>query len=621
MKIAMKGILGALLMGLAYLAVQWWTLPGKAETLRLASTVHFNVEKRLDEKVVKLTGNGPEFSLNTSLEKFPAVLVDAVIASEDRRFHAHGTGYKLAKFAQALLNCSISVATGHSMRGCPGNSTITQQVARLLLIGNVRTPGRKLSELIWAIKMERLLTKEQILQIYLNRVPLGGRIYGFDMAARQYFGKYVSQVDLPQAALLVASVRRPSANWERNPAATIHRANIVLDAMTRHGFLAGPLQIASDYSVERGPVLLSRPFFGHIWSWLRPRVEQILSAHPAGVYKVNTSINAEVQIYAQRSIRTVTQSLQHSNIPASQGAVMVMRPSGNVLAMIGGADNSRQSRYFNRAIPVRGLRCRPPASLMKLVLYTAALERGIALGDLIDATPFEFEDAAGKIYRPDNHDGKVYSMISLLEAYVHSVNTAAVRLLAETVRFEKWFEVAGRFGLPVDRFPRELGLALGQPAVCMVDMIRAYAIVASGGFDSRPQAILELVDGRGRVVFETEHESKRIFSRSVMRNMQYLSTQVIQRGTGVLAKKNLSGVVIGGKTGTSDGFLDAWFIGYTKDLVVGVWIGNDMPTAMPQTYGGNSSALVFNQLMSYLLKHTSVVDREPEKTQHLALSH
>lgn len=599
-----------------FFGVQWDELPDKQQTLSMGSAVHFNVRKKSDnDSTVYQTGNSAEYSLNISLSNMSDHLVDAVVASEDRHFFERGSAYMVARSVQALVTCVKSGSILLHPNQCAGNSAITQQLAKILWIGRNRSLARKIKELFWAVKMEAVLSKEEILELYLNRIPLGSGVYGVEMAARRYFSKPSSNLSLEEAAIIVASVRRPSVNWANDKAGTIRRANIVLDSMYRHGFIAQPIKVPQNLKPGSGQLSLNRPFLGHAWQWLKPRIEQALVDEPAGYYKVYTSINAEVQIYAEKSIRLRTQALRSSGIPASQGAVIVMKTSGQVLAMVGGADKSNASRFINRAIPVKGLHCRPPASLLKVVLYTAALELGLSLDHVLDASPFESIDSNGKVYRPQNHDGNTYAGVPLSSAYVHSVNTAAVRLLADIVRYDLWFNVAKRYGLPVEKFRRELGLALGQPEVCMIDMMRPFGIVASGGLDTDPHAVLMIVDGGGRAVMNSATESRsRIFDRSVMESIHFLSSMVVQKGTGSLAGKDLSNIVIAGKTGTTDGFQDAWFIGYANRLVIGVWIGNDVPVPMPGNYGGSSSAVVFNKLMTYLIKHTEILHNDGRRS-------
>jgi len=425
-----------------WVMVQWARLPDAEESLELGSTVHFTVRKRsASSPTVELTGNAEEYSVNVSLENISDHLKDAIVANEDRRFYERGSLYMIGKAVQAIFKCLSQRLTLRPPAGCAGNSTITQQLAKIMMVAEVRTPKRKIRELIWALKMESTLSKDAILQMYLNRIPLGSRIYGVEMAARRYFGKRASTLSLNEAALIAASVRRPRENWADDRSGAIRRANIVLDAMFRHGFIPQSKHISAGFQVSRGQTALNRPFFGHVWSWIKPDIEQALLTEPAGIYKVWSTINAEAQIYARNAISKGTHALRKKGTPASQGSIVLMRPSGQVLAMIGGADDSDTSRYINRTVPIEGIHCRPPASLMKLVVYTAALELGMSLSDEIDASPFEFTGPNGMVYRPTNHDGKTYKRLTLLNAYVHSVNTAAVRLLANTVHYDHWFSV------------------------------------------------------------------------------------------------------------------------------------------------------------------------------------
>jgi penicillin-binding protein 1A len=613
-RIWMPAVAGVIAIAVLAFAYQWMILPSADQTRVLAQSAHVHIRRGDgDGADIRLLGTRYDFSLNTRLENISKHLVSAVIASEDHRFYEHGVLYKLSKFIQAGARCAwraISVFSGS--RGCRGNSTIGQQLARNLFLSEERSLIRKFKELVWSIKMEAILTKDEILQAYLNRIYLGRGNFGVEMAARSYFGKSASRLSVKEAAILAAAVKRPSWNWQQDKAGAIKRAQTILLVMRRHGFIKNQVRVEKNYAPVMGARPLRKPYLGHLWQWIKPRVEQSMADMPPGDYKLLTTLNAEVQVYARRRLTAAVKRLRAQGVKASQGAVVVMRPNGSVLAMVGGVGDGISGRGTNRAKRTDGLYARPPASSFKPLVYLAALEAGLKPDTVVNGGPVSIDVPGSKPYSPVNHDGKTYGDMSLSYALVKSINTAAVHLLHDKIGFDKLFDVANRLGIDTEGFQRQWGLALGQAGVPVVNMAGAYAAFANGGYQVTPHAFIAVTNEDGKTVWRRGRpRNKRMFEREHVHQLNRMLEQAVSEGTGFRARRRLDKTArIAGKTGTGDSFVDAWFIGYTADVVIAVWIGNDTPTEMKNTYGGGAPAQVFNDIVRDLSRHTSLLALE-----------
>ncbi len=590
---------------------QLWLLPSGEETLALARSAHIHVRKT-ESSPATLLGSRFDYSLNTKLENVSPHFVNAVVASEDHRFFEHGAFYKLAKFAEAGVLCAArKVNIFSSFKACAGNSTIPQQLARNLLLSEKRSIVRKLKELLWAVKMEWSLSKETILELYINRLYLGRGNYGVELGSRYYFEKSSANLTLYESALLAAAVKRPGWNWLDNREAAFDRARIILALMRRHGYAPQDARLADSFKPRVGRRPPSKPYLGHLWQWLRPQIASVLKDLPDGDYKVVTSLNAEVEIYAERHLTQVVRAHASRGKPVTQGAVVVMRPDGQVLAMVGGVGKTVKARGLNRAKRTKGLHSRPPASSFKPFVYLAALEKGLSPESNIDASPVNIPMPAPQPpYRPRNHDGKTYGAVTLHDGLVKSINTAAVNLLHDQVGFERLFDIVRRLGIDASQFPQQWGVALGAASVSLIEMTGAYAAFANGGVSAQPHALMAVTTADGKIVWKRKTPStKRRFRRDDIGDMNTMLSAVLTEGTGRRAITKLPKTMdVAGKTGTGDSFTDAWFVGYTPDVIIGVWMGNDRPRSMPGLYGGTGPAQVFNRIARDLVAYTEVMD-------------
>ena len=620
----------------------WFRLPDAEQTRQIARSVHYHVEKTTipgqgngaSRIGLRLIGNRYDYSLNYSRENISEDFFNAVVASEDNKFN-RSTAFRLPyiafKFGEATL-CYLERTIGLRTRDCAGNSTVPQQLARNLLSADYRSIWRKIVEFVWALKMEFYLENEEILELYANRVYLGNKNYGVEMASRHYFGKHAKNLSLGEAVYLAAAIKKPSKwNYLDDRSGALQRARLILELMKQQGYAPAGAAFGSRFRPRRGGVRPNKPYLGHLWMWIAPEATEALRSRPDGKYKVVTALDAEAHVYARAELEREIRRWQENGVPVGQGAVVVMRPDGKVLAMVGGVGDDPKSRGTNRAKRTENLFPRPPASAFKPFLYLAALERGLRPDRMIDARPVSIPIAGGKRYEPTNHDGTVYRRkVSMRDGLVKSINTAAVHLLYKQVGFDRLFDVLRRLGLETRYLKRKWGIALGQSGVPLVEMMGAYGVLANGGRRATPYAMLAIMQETGDIVWQREAlKPSRLFDPRHVSDLNAMLLDVVRHGTGRPAAQGVSMAVregrergpgaaaacgppsrvyVAGKTGTGDEFTDAWFMGYTADLVIGVWFGNDNPTTMPELYGAAGPARTFNGILTRLARFTALTD-------------
>lgn len=619
-----RAVLSVLALGAGTLvAGVWWNLPDAEQTRLIARSAHIHVSKRTAGEEtgrarieLKLVGNRFDYSLNTSLENVSPHFLNAVIASEDRRFREPEFSYRLAymlgKFAQAAITC-FAIRPVFEGVGCRGNSTLPQQLARNLLLSEYRGPIRKVIELIWAIKMEYGLSKDVILELYVNRLYLGSGNHGVEVASRDYFGKSAALLTRAEAAYLAAAIKKPRWNWRQDRRGALKRGRLILELMKREGYASPRDALPGNFAPTRGQRRLHKPYLGHLWQWVRDEIEEEMRRLPDGNYKLFTTLNAEVEIYAERELEKEIGRWRRKGRPVSQGVAVIMRPGGDILAMVGGVGEDVAGRGTNRSKRTGNLIARPPASTFKPFVYLAALEQGLKPDSLIGAQPVEIPDASGGgSYRPRNDRGKRYGKVPMREGLAQSINTAAVRLLRR-IGYRRLFDTLGRLGLETEHLRRELGLALGSSGVPMVEMVGAYATFANGGRRVVPRAVIAIATETGRILWPSREsgDAEAAFSENHIAALNDMLREAVVRGTGreAAASRSLRGMEIAGKTDTGDGFVDAWFIGYTPELVIGVWFGNDHPQEMTGLYGGTGPARTFRSILTRLVEHTDLASQ------------
>jgi penicillin-binding protein 1A len=515
---------------------------------------------------------GDVYGEPVTLKDIPASLPEAVMATEDRHFYHH-FGLDPLGLARALL---ANLRAGHVVQG---GSTITQQLAKNLFLTPERSIKRKVQELLMALWLERKFSKDQILALYLNRVYLGSGIWGVDAAARRYFDVPAGRLTLYQSALLAGLLKAPSRyNPQNDPELSVARTTQVLSNMVAAGYIT---PADADAALKTGPQTVKRVSLAgrYFADWIHDQVEQY--AQQGRDLIVQTTLDMALQRKVESELAAV---LAGPGVKAgvSQGAMVVMSPNGAVRAMAGGRDYA--TSQFNRA--VQGMR--QPGSAFKAFLYLAAVEAGWDENDTIDDAPF----TTGK-YRPENYTGKYEGVISLRHALAKSSNVAAVRLI-EMVGPKRVAAVARRLGISSELHP-EASLALGTSEVSLLEVTAGYATFANDGNGVFPYGFQQIRDGRGDVVYQRQGTGiGQVVGPHALREMNDMMTAVVETGTGRAAAIDRP---VAGKTGTSQDYRDAWFIGFSADYVAGAWFGNDDGTPMHRITGGTLPTQLWHNVM------------------------
>lgn len=499
-------------------------------------------------------------------------LPKAVIAVEDRRFYTH-FGLDLFGTARAVVHNLL--AGGY----VAGGSTITQQLAKNLYLGPERTLLRKLRELYLALWLEARLSKDEILELYLNRVYFGAGAWGAEAAARTYFGKPAHALDLAESAMLAGLLKAPSRYaLTADPDAARARAAVVLRAMVEAGFVdAKTAERAIANPARLAPA--GAGFAGHFVD----RVLDGLTAHlgkPEDDRVVRTTLDPVLQRAAVAALGT-----RLAELPGAEGAVLVLDADGAVRAHVGGRD--WRSNRLDRASEVR----RQPGSVFKTFVYAAALAQGRSPEDVVEDVPFSIDGWA-----PRNVDGRFHGRVTLEEAFARSLNTVAVRLARQT-GIEDIVRLARRLGIESDLRPVP-SLALGTSEVSLLELSRAFLPFANGGF-ARPERFVDRVqDGAGRVLYAHVPVEARVLDGHVVAGMQRMMRAVVERGTGRRAA--VPGRRVFGKTGTSQDGRDGWFLGSDGRYLVGVWVGRDDNRPVRGLSGGGAPALIAHDIFEAL---------------------
>ncbi len=522
---------------------------------------------------------GPVLGRRVTLDELPAYLPAAFIAMEDRRFYAHH-GVDFLGIARAGL------ANARAARIVAGGSTISQQTAKIMFSGHERTMGRKIRELLKAVELESSLSKQQILELYLNRIYLGGGAHGVDSASRTYFGVPARDVTLQQAAMLAALTRAPSAfSPRRDLAAAQQRAGRVLAAMVETGAVT-PEQ-AAVARARPATVLARRPDSrSYFLDVVAERALQITSDADAasGGLIVHTTLNPGLQKVAELAAAEAVRK-SGRKLGFGQVAVAVLKPDGAVSAMVGGVDY--RASVFNRVTQAR----RQPGSAFKPFVYLAALQAGISPWAWREDRPVNI---AG--YQPANYRDASYGPMRLTDALARSVNTVTVNL-AQEVGLDRVLAAARRVGI-TSPLQANASLALGTNEVTPLELTAAYGAIANGGTPVSPYLITRIeAAATGALLYRREPDRRQpVIADSVRRDLVAMLYNVVSKGTGTAARLGVREAA--GKTGTTQDYRDGWFVGFTADHVAGVWVGNDDNTAMRGVTGGSVPAQIWKKVLT-----------------------
>ncbi len=512
------------------------------------------------------------------LDLLPRHLIDAVVATEDRRFFKHWGVDPTGLVRAAIANL-------RSGRVVEGGSTLSQQLAKNLFLGSERTLVRKLEEVVLALWLEARLGKRNILELYLNRVYFGAGAYGVETAARRFFGKSAREVTLIEAATLAGLLKAPSRySPGLSPAVARARAQDVLARMVDAGLLSQRQADEATGAPLRFSTALQRGRSGVDYA-VDAALDQLprLVGTEAGDLVVETTLDPSLQQRAQALVQAALAG-DGAAANAGQAALVVMDTHGGVRALIGG--RAYQQSQFNRALKAR----RQPGSAFKMFVYLAALERGMTPDSAVLDLPI-----LGSGWSPRNEGAGYRGAVTLREALAHSMNAAAARLNM-TVGPRTTAAVAHRLGIR-SKLTADASLALGTSEVTLIELTGAYGVLANGGRSVEPHLVTRVRTSKGRVLYvrADEQQSVLVAPAHVAAMNDMLST-VLASGTGRRAA--LAGHPAAGKTGTSQGSRDAWFVGYTGRLVAGVWVGNDDGAPMSRVTGGSLPAKLWHDVMS-----------------------
>lgn len=531
---------------------------------------------------------GPSFGRWLNYGQIPQVMVDAMISTEDKRYYLH-PGIDPVGMARAAWVALERRGTGRRWQGA---STITQQVTRNIFLNNSYSFGRKVREIVLALALERKFSKQQILELYLNKVYFGGGAYGIDAASRKFFGHPATSLDLPEAAIIAGLVKAPSSYSPTADAdAAIGRAGVVLDLMQENEKISASERAGADLS---GVKLAPEPpqnSVRYFTDWALPQLDVLIDEtnEPLEVY---TTIDLGMQNAATAAIK--------ANVPSgTQGALVSLDRDGAVRAMVGGLDYVTSN--YNRATTAT----RQPGSAWKIFVYMAALEAGYTPDTGVTDEPVTING-----WSPRNANGRFSGDIDVRTAFAYSINTVAAKLGVE-VGFPTIADMARRFGVttPINTHP---SMVLGTSDVRLIDMTRAAASIARKGIAVTPYGITKVTTADGRLLYQHQDDTSRVLVAPwVAAGMTDLMQTAVSTGTGRAAQ---IGRPVAGKTGTTSSNKDGYFLGFSSGVTTGVWMGRDDARPVGVLQGGRAPARAFADYMKVAVAKRPVEQFETEVT-------
>lgn len=518
------------------------------------------------------------------LSELPQILPQALIAVEDKRYYHH-IGFDLIGLARAF---AVNAKAGHVVQG---GSTLTQQLAKNVFLTRKQTLKRKAQEIMLAVWLEHRLTKREILETYLSRVYFGGGTVGIESGSKRFFNKPASQLKLGEAAMLAGILQAPDRlNPLKNRTASAVRTAEVLSKLEAQNYLDAPTaKLALTTAIEIEPIAIKTlPSAQYFTDWILSQVDKKI-----GAPKHNIVVRTTLDMDAQRAAQIAVSAGIDTGRNAQQAALIAFDGVGGVRAMVGGA--SYQHSSYNRSIRAK----RQPGSAFKPFVYLAALEAGIAPWNVREDAPIDIDG-----WQPGNFSNKYLGEMSLEKALALSINTVAITL-AEEVGRQQIINTAEKMGLP--GFKPYASLALGAQETTLYDLTAAYLPFANWGHAAETYGLEAIYNASGETLYEhTALPRRRIISTEVLGQMNLMMQTVVGGGTGRAAR--IEGRDIAGKTGTTNDYRDAWFIGYTADYAAGVWVGNDDNSKMSRVTGGNIPARIWKNFMAEALKNTPVTN-------------
>ncbi len=538
------------------------------------------VERTRQPSTMIIAENGNEihsfgnvYSEVVYLDELPPYVADAVISTEDRRFYEH-FGFDIISFTRAML-----VNLWHRSY-VQGGSTISQQVAKNLFLTANKTIKRKVQELLLAFWLESKFTKDQILTLYLNRVYLGAGTYGIEAASQKYFQKSSRDMNLLEAAIIAGMLKAPSRyNLIASEERARERAAVVLDNMVKAEVITEE-QRQNALKMKLGPEKSYKVKGArHFADWVYQDVNDYIGERDNDIY-VATTLDQDIQQKAEKILHDSLKAWAARDV--TQGAIVVLDKQGAVKAMVGGVNYEKSQ--FNRAIQA----LRQPGSSFKPFVYLTALENGFYPDDVVNDSPINIRG-----WKPENYDKQYHGEVTLTEALKDSLNLATINL-ANAVGRDKIIKTARRMGIstPIENTP---SMALGAFEVKVLDMAVAYASIANGGYEVWPYAIQEIYTRDGYQLYMREQDDpNQILDEDAVEELTQMLEEVLDSGTGKRAKLPFFAA---GKTGTTQDYRDAWFVGFTDNYIAAVWVGNDDNSPMKGVTGGTLPVQIWKEVM------------------------
>ena len=526
---------------------------------------------------------GPSFGNWLDYDEIPQVMKDAMVAVEDRRFYSH-FGVDPIRLTGAIVEGTIG---DRSRIG--GTSTISQQLARNLFLNNNRSIDRKAREAVLAMALEWKFTKEQILELYLNKVYFGGGAYGIDSASRNFFSHPATELSVAEASIIAGLVKAPSRySPTADVDAAVARAQTVLRLMREQGYIT-PQQASVDVDAVKLKTRVGGNSVRYFTDYVLPQLDLLLPETFEAI-EVWTTLDTDLQEAATASVRANTPE-------GAQGALVSLDRDGAILALVGGTDYVESN--YNRATNAQ----RQPGSAWKLFVYLAALEAGYAPDDRVQDVPVEIDG-----WRPRNSNGKFAGEIDVRTAFAYSVNTVAANL-GQDVGFGTVASMARRFGVssPISTYP---SMVLGTSDVRLIEMTRAFAAISEKGMSVEPYGVLLVTTASGEEIYKHERgRSRQLVASYVAAGITDLLQTAVSTGTGRAAQ---IGRPVAGKTGTTSSNKDGWFVGFSSGVTTGVWMGRDDARAVRGLQGGRAPARAVSAFMREAVKGRPVEEFDTE---------
>jgi penicillin-binding protein 1A len=579
LKVLLYGSILGLVALVVAVAVAMSQLPSYGELIRrddLGQTIRI---RAADGSV--LISSGPEFGKWLTYNQIPTVMTDAMIAVEDRRFRYHPGVDPVG----VLRGIAVSFQKDDKVRGV---STISQQLARNIFLTSSRSYGRKVREGILALALERRFSKQQILELYLNRVYFGGGAYGIDAASRRFFGHSAETLSLSESAIIAGLVKAPSSYSPTADAeAAKERSAVVIRLMREQGFISAGQAAAAEPAEVKLVTPTKQNSVRYFTDWVLPQLDTLIdeSVEPIEVW---TTLDPNMQ-------RLADQVINASTPKGAQGALVALDRDGSVRAMIGG--RNYVDSLYNRATQAT----RQPGSAFKLFVYLAAIEFGYTPETVVEDKPITING-----WSPRNNSRSFAGAVTVRQAFAQSLNTVSVRL-GQEVGFRTVADIAQRFGI-TSKLPTHPSITLGSAEVRLLDMTRAYASVASRGVAVVPYGIRRVTTADGELLYQHEaDEARTLVAPHVAAQMTDLMQAAVMTGTGRAAQIPRP---VAGKTGTTSSNKDGWFLGFSSGLTTGIWMGRDDNRPIPGLQGGRAPATAFQRFMG-----KAVANRPSEEFQ------